>query len=463
MRPFPFLLAPAAILLAAHLGHSGVLWEGDSLPLAAAQVLKQGAVLYRDVWFDKPPLVAWIYLLWGAVPGWPLRLAGAVYSLLACWLAGATASRLWTPREGYIAALLMAFFLTFDIHSAVVPLTADMLLLGPHLAAVYFCARRRAFWCGVAAGAGFFCNAKALFVVAACAALLWPSALNLVNLAGGFLLPCVMGAAWLTGTGAWTGYLDQVWRWPALYAASPMVADPVRNGMIRTLNWLGFHAVLVVGGVLWWRERAPHRWRLLLWLALAYAGVVLGGRFFPRYFFLLLPPLVIMAARGLATVRSRALLLVATIALAGPLIRFAPRYVSLAGWSDLAMDNDSRAAAQLIRMRAQPGATLYVWGYRPEIFVYAQLIPATRYLDNQAMTGVPADRHLTQTTAVMTAGTAEARAELARSHPDFIADGLSLYNPALSMDHYGELQPWLAGYREVGRTHGTVIYARYNP
>ena len=123
MRPFPFLLAPAAILLAAHLGHSGVLWEGDSLPLAAAQVLKQGAVLYRDVWFDKPPLVAWIYLLWGAVPGWPLRLAGAVYSLLACWLAGATASRLWTPREGYIAALLMAFFLTFDIHSAVVPLT----------------------------------------------------------------------------------------------------------------------------------------------------------------------------------------------------------------------------------------------------------------------------------------------------------------------------------------------------
>ena len=28
---------------------------------------------------------------------------------------------------------------------------------------------------------------------------------------------------------------------------SPVVADPVWNGVVRTLNWLGFHAVLVIG------------------------------------------------------------------------------------------------------------------------------------------------------------------------------------------------------------------------
>ena len=448
------------MLLAAHLGHSGVLWEGDSLPLAAAQTMKRGAVLYRDIWFDKPPLVASVYLLWGAVAGWPLRLAGAIYAIAAAWLAGTVAARLWTPREGYVAASLMAFFLTFDTHSAVIPLTADMLLLVPHLAAVCFCVRRQAFWCGVAAGVGFLFNAKALLVLAACAVLLWPAIPGLV---AGFLLPCAVGAAWLGVSGAWSPFLDQVWRWPALYASSPAVADPVRNGMVRTLNWLGFHSALLLGGILWWREGGPHRWKIICWLAIAYAGVILGWRFFPRYFFLVLPPLVIMAARGLAAVRSRAVLAVLAVSLAIPAIRFAPRYVSLAGWQDLAMDEDSRQAARLIRTQAQPGASLYVWGYRPEIFVYTQLKPAGRYLDSQAMTGVPADRHLTQSTAIVTTGTRQARAELSRSRPDFIADGLSLYNPALSMDHYPELRPWLSGYREIARTHGTIIYARYNP
>lgn len=183
---------------------------------------------------------------------------------------------------------------------------------------------------------------------------------------------------------------------------------------------------------------------------------------FPRYFLLILPPLVMIAAAGLASIRSRALIGVAAIALAVPVIRFAPRYISIRNWSDLALDEDSRAAAALIGGRAPKGATLYVWGYRPELFVYTGLRPATRYLDSQAMTGVPADRHLTQSTAVVTAGTHEARGELAHSHPDFIADGLSLYNPALSMDRYAELRPWLQDYREVGRTKGTVIYARYN-
>jgi hypothetical protein len=446
-------------VLAAHLRHSGILWEGDDLPLAAALAMKHGAVLYRDVWFDKPPLVPGVDLLWGAMAGWPLRLAGAIYALIAAWLAGVTAARLWTAREGYIAASLMAFFLTFDTQSAVVPLAADMLLLVPHLAAVYFCARRQPFWCGVAAGVGFLCNAKATFVLAACAVLVWPSVPLLL---AGFLVPCMAGALWLVGTGSWNAYLDQVWRWSTQYAASPVVLDPVRNGLLRTANWLGFHAALLIGAVLWWRKSGGPRWKLPVWGAIAYAGVVLGWRFFPRYFILILPPMVTMGAAGLASIRSRALVALTTVALAVPLVRFAPRYISLSNWSDLALDEDSRAAAELIHARAAAGSSLYVWGYRPELFVYTGLRPAARYLDSQAMTGVPADRHLTQSTAIVTRGTHEAREELARSHPDFIADGLSLYNPALSMDHYAELRPWLANYREVARSRGTVIYARYN-
>ncbi len=215
---------------------------------------------------------------------------------------------------------------------------------------------------------------------------------------------------------------------------SPVVTDPIRNGMVRTANWLGFHAALLVGTALWWLKGGSHRWKLVVWLAIGYAGVVRrGGASSRATYLLILPPqLVTLGAAGLASIRSRALIALVAVALAVPLIRFAPRYISLSNWSDLALDKDSRAAAGLIHARAAAGSTLYVWGYRPELFVYTGLRPAARYLDSQTMTGVPADRHLTQSIAVLTRGTHEAREELARSRPDFIADGLSLYNPSRS-------------------------------
>jgi hypothetical protein len=390
--------------------------------------------------------VAAVYLLWGAKFGAVLRVAGAIYDLIACVIAYVFAARMWTRREGYWAAGLLGFFLTFDTHSAVVPLAADSLLLVPHLAAVLLASRKQPFWAGVAAGVGFLFNTKGVFVLAACAVFAWP---DVLLLAAGFVLPNLAGLGWLASSGALSPYLDQVWLWPAQYAASPVVADPVWNGVARTLGWLGFHAVLVIGAaLLWWRRMG---WKFLAWFLICYVGVVLGWRFFPRYFFLVLPALTLAAARGFSLVPSRVAAAVAIAAMAVPAVRFAR-----VNPNDLALDRDSRDVAAL----APKAGSLYVWGYRPEIYVYTGLRPATRFLDSQAMTGVPADRHLTQSTVVLTKGTREAREELARSRPDMLIDGLGLYNPALTMDHYAELRPWLAEYRELARTQGSVVYVR---
>lgn len=420
-------------------------------PLAAALQLKHGAALYRDVWFDKPPLSAWVYLLWGAAQGPVLRIAGAVYDLLACGLVFQLAATLWTRREGYLAAGLLAFYLTFDTHAAVLPLGADLLLLAPHLAAMLFAVRKQPLPAGIAAGVGFLMNAKGVFVLAACAVFLWPS---LPLLVAGFLIPCGLGLAALSSIPAW---YEQAWSWPALYAASPVVSDPVRYGLLRTGNWLGFHVTLAVGaGCYYYRTRD---WRMIAWALLALAGVVLGWRFFPRYFFLLLPALLLPASRGLVNNR-KPLAAVALLALVIPLARFGPKYFTVATSPDLAMDRDSREASRLALQFAKPGSTLYVWGYRPELFVYTGLPAATKYIDSQALTGVPADRHLTQSTIVLKAGTHEAREELARARPEILMDGLSLFNPHLSMERYAELRPWLTNYREVARTKGIVIYTR---
>ncbi len=114
----------------------------------------------------------------------------------------------------------------------------------------------------------------------------------------------------------------------------------------------------------------------------------------------------------------------------------------------------------LVRDLARPGDTLFVWGFRPEVYVYAGLPAATRFLDSQPLTGVPADRHLTQTEILAPALAAANRAELARTAPAFVVDGLGVYNPRLEVTAFPDLEAWLAGYRRVGRTKTSVIYRR---
>src|SRR5215831_11383084 len=249
MKPAHFFLILIFLLTAARLCHVRILWAEEDLPLAAAAQMRTGKTLYRDIWFDKPALLPAAYLLWRARPGWPLRLAGALYALLACALAYRFAGGLWGAAEARWAAGLLAFFLVFDTPSAVVPLAADLLMLAPHLAAVYLAWSGRPFLSGLAAGVAFAFNSKGLFALAACA--LW-SHRSLPALLAGFAIPNLAIAAWLASGQALGPYYDQVWKWGRVYAARTFVADPFRNGLARTAGWLGFHSGVAAGGLWFW-------------------------------------------------------------------------------------------------------------------------------------------------------------------------------------------------------------------
>jgi hypothetical protein len=270
--------------------------------------------------------------------------------------------------------------------------------------------------------------------------------------------------AWLAWTGALAPYIDQVWRWGYLYAGSTFLEHPIHDGIRRTTSWLGFHSALVLA-VVCNRDLQPFRRKMIAWAAISFVAALLGWRFFPRYFFQVLPVFVVAASRGMVIMGRRRALALALLVI--PLARFGPRYVTLARdritgrphqWADVAMDQDSRAAAKIVRDFAQPGDTLFVWGFRPDLFVYTGLPAGTRFLDSQPLTGVPADRHLRQSAPVGADFTRANREKLALSRPAILMDGLSLYNPVLAMNRYPELRPWLARYREIARTRTIVIY-----
>jgi hypothetical protein len=458
-------------LLCLRFAHVHLLWADEDYHLAAAIQILHGKLPYRDFWYDKPPLSAAYYLLIGGHAGWPLRILDAAYVALACYLAYLLARQWWGEAEGWVAAFLVAFFTTFYLPSAVIPFAADALMLVPHLAAMYCAARKRAFWAGVWAAVAFLANAKAVFVLAACAFWL-PTELPV--LLAGFAIPTICAAVGALWSGAWNGYVEQVWRWGFIYARESPVAHPLANGTLRTLNWLGFHAALAFAAVFGWlRIKGRDRLKFGVWLAFSFAAVAVGWRFAPHYFVQLLAPMIVLSSRGVVCAwreRRQMTAVVVSLLLLVPFIRFGPRYAALAydnlvhrepRWIDVGMDLDSQHAARRICALTQPGDTLFVWGYRPDLYVYTRMISPGRFWDSQPLTGVPADRHLSATGAIYAGPAAAAnREELARVHPTWIVDGLSLLNPKLAPAVYPELKAWLAGYTLVGRTKLSLIYRR---
>ncbi len=457
-----FWLCLCGVVISSRLSHVHILWADEDYHLAAAIQVLAGKFPYRDFWYDKPPLNLLFYLLFGARTGVPLRLADSAFVILCCALAFRLASKLWSRREAYLAAAALAFFSIFYLAPGIIPEEPDTLMLAPHLAAVYLAVRRRPLLAGLAAGLAFQLNVKGLLVLVSAG--LFAETAGLAMLLLGFLIPNAIVLAWLASTGAFAPYLEQVWKWGFLYAAgsSPYgLGLSTALGLWTILGWFGFHLSLIAAAAWYWtRNRGPETVKTLVWCLLSFAGSAVGLRFAPRYFMQFLPALIVPAARGF-TQAPRALKLMLVAVLLIPAIRFGPRYLELARghpWQDTAMDSESQAAAQIVQALAQPGNTIFIWGYRPGIVAYTRLPVAAHVWDSQPLTGVPADRHLSDDRSADPEWARRNRRELLSSHPTFLVDGLSLYNPRLDIHVYPDLAPWLANYCPAGRAGLTIVY-----
>ena len=118
-----------------------------------------------------------------------------------------------------------------------------------------------------------------------------------------------------------------------------------------------------------------------------------------------------------------------------------------------------QAAAQL-RAMAAPGDTLFVWGFRPDIFIDSGLPAGTRFLESQPISGVLADRDLFSSEAVAPEFTAPNLRELLATQPTWVVDGLGPYNAAMALARQPMLSGWFAQYQEVSRTSFSILYRR---
>lgn len=586
LKVFALVAVVSFVLRIAYAGH---LYEDDGLWFTVGEELLRGKVLYREIYFDKPPGLALTYLLlfWSfGAHVITVRLFTIAYSTAIAVVVYLFGSRLYHKRVGLLAAVMFAVFSTTYPHFQA--LNTDLLMALPYTAGAYLLVRSRwnvcspgaapslQRWLALAGGAligvAFQINPKAILDIVFFGAFLFasrkwtapelptsaeatpesevrfgsdsstrePKAPILFALAvAGVIAGSVPFLIYVAAGNSWSCYWTYVWDWGARYggynSATIIVVAALKSGA----NYLTLNNTLLIGlafvvfAVA--RQMRQHsniadkptgasfntalNFRadvaLLLWFAASFAGVMVGGRFYGHYFLQIVPGLSVIGARGIAGINSclkdrgpalrRSALALLVLGFAFTLVRFHTRGALLAAdwvrgttsqsnavWyhtmrdreelivatvvTDMADENDTADHLGLERIREGgprtrppegPGDYLFVWGYRPEIYYLSGLLPASRFLSTQPLTGVPADVHYfgdDYRSLLDPSVTASAREQLAgdleETQPKYIVDEIGFFNNHLAIVQYPELAEFMSEYKPLGATGRFFIYRR---
>lgn len=374
-------------------------------------------------------------------------------ALLGCswWLGRRLASE---PRRSQRAGLLAALFLgvfyfgeTFWTLSqndgiALVPMLLAMVCA--LAAAERVRAGRPVTWQALACGALFgvvvwFKYPFALFGLAL-AALALLTARRIPGRAAlafalGVLLTLAAGAGLLAAAGALPAMLESA-RVTSAYTALGLnwVDFSTALGVALGYRWAHWGALFTLAAlgllVVWIHRRrlradspAPKRqanqagWGVIVWLLAATAIMVLQAKAYDYHWLPMLPPLALLGAAGadglLAALGDRfgrrreaalSLALGAALLAALALSVWGRAWPLMSGQEDLPtyadrfvagefVAGESLRAADYLKARVLPGDSLYIWGFRPEIYFLSRLNPPTRFIFQFPLTApwYPAD------------------------------------------------------------------------
>jgi len=380
------------------------LWYGDEgISLTVAQVIRRGALLYRDIHDNKPPL---FYLLLALQP--TLRWAKVLATLLALLAQGAVyllARKLLSRRGALIAALC------FGVLAAVPPLegniaNGEIFLLFP-VTLGFFLGAESGFWRSLGAGACFalatLLKIPAVFDFLAFLAF-WFLVVprphprrSLAFVLGGFALPWLLVLAYFAARHSLPFFLDSVVFYNLRYVGMGEGLFP-----FSIKPFLLAFLLLAVFSTWALRNRFSSTASLLfLWFSFSLAGALLSGRPYPHYLLQALPSLALLCGLALSRypLRERLLglgLVISFFTLLGflPFYRY-PLFAYYRNFGDYWRGAKSVGEywdyfdwrtgrkyrlAQYVRENTAPGTPILVWGNEPGLYFLASRPPATKFI-----------------------------------------------------------------------------------
>lgn len=420
---FAILLLTLTIILRAPALSWQALEEDEACHFTAAAVMANGGTPYLDVVDGKTPL---LWFLFGGVAkifGPFNTTAHRLFTDLNVWL---TALLLWwlgtlmgNPRAGRWGALL---FTLFSICSTYKILSSNYELHFLAFDVFAYCCfalavqkRRPVFLLGsgVAIATSFFVKQTAGINLATlglvCCILFFSKPWRvfaikaLGNLIAGFVVALGCYALWIHSLGVFDPMIFWIWDYAWILTSKSMVALPFWERLfIRGGSW-----ILGTALVQYWAMRSlfsfsrhqPFLGAIILWGLLELIPIVLGGRFPPHYFLMMLPPLCLLAGFWIAQTESieiffsqirnpkrfafvffLMILPVSGAWLASSQVEWGNRLFGL-------KRADHAKLAVKIQEATRPNDRIFVWGHNPEFYAYSHRLPASRFLFVDFMTG----------------------------------------------------------------------------
>ena len=389
-----------------------------------------GRVPYVDLWNPKPPAVFYVYGLAMTVFGRSSEALRVIDLLLYPPLAAALywiGRRIANAQVGLWAALLFGVFYFSETFWTLTQ--NDGIVLLPMTLAVVCAIKaadsgRRSAWWALAAGcltayAIWFKYPFALFMGVVALAYGWVRAQHaaplhrrdVVAFAAGGLLIGLGGVAYMLAVGAWDALVESA-RVTASYTAQGVgdFSAALWTALgFRWQHWGVLFGLALVGLALALRhlKRRSLWWLAAVWLAAGTVIMLVQLKFYDYHWLPVLPPLALIGARVIEA------LIEAVIRRGGfqtrPDTRIARLGVALIGLGALAavvwsrtlpylagredqvtyyahfqacefVADESLAAATYLRARVAPGDSLFIWGFRPEVYYLSGLNPAARFI-----------------------------------------------------------------------------------
>lgn len=398
----------------------------------------QGKTPYTDLWNPKPPAVFYVYALAMQLYGQTTAALRALDLLLVpviaaglYWIGG----RLADKRAGLFAVVILAAFYftesfwTLTQNDGIVLLPMVLAVVCAIKAADHPAERRGHVW---ALAAGALCAAAvwfkypfALFAIVPVTAYLLvhsrPGRSILTNgiaFGMGGLVIVGAGAAYLASLGA----LDELIlsaqvtsQYTALTFNAQDFAALMQTALgFRWQQW-GLLWLLAAGWFVLGRIGEPRKrmwWMVLLWAVTGLAIMLVQAKGYDYHWLPMLPPLSLMAADTLNRLiesaahngfarRSQVPATMLTVLLFLLIMAqgiWPQAWYYLSGREDQVayysrfqggefVADESLVMAEFLQERVAPGDSLYIWGFRPEVYYLSHLNPATRFIFNFPLIG----------------------------------------------------------------------------
>ena len=213
----------------------------------------------------------------------------------------------------------------------------------------------------------------------------WTRLRRLTCLAAGFMAVAAVYLGTFYFAGRWDAFVFWGWNYNFGYLSTLSGKIFAWNAFENTLKTICFWLPVLLCLK---RPTRPLAVLALPWLATMLLSIAPGGRFFPHYYLVALPPLCLLTVSGVGRIEGWRRKLALGLALA-----FTVGFVSVSWlWYEIKptvqrYDTAYRAVGAWVHEHSTPQDTIFVWGNSVEIYYYSDRIMGTRFFSCNYHTG----------------------------------------------------------------------------